>query len=58
MRCNEGGGIYQRGGRWFFKQRVPRRFEALDPRRPVRIALKTDSEREARAKAPGIASGL
>ncbi|TPE50136.1 DUF6538 domain-containing protein [Amaricoccus solimangrovi] len=53
-RHNEGNCLYQRGGRWCFKQRVPRRFERPDPRRPVRIALRTDSEREA----PGIAAGL
>ncbi|WP_181164454.1 phage integrase [Amaricoccus solimangrovi] len=52
------GGVYARGGNWYFKQRVPRRFEALDPRRPVRISLKTDSEREAHAKAPVVAAEL
>lgn len=52
------GGVYERGGNWYFKQRVPRRFEALDQRRPGRIALKTDSEREAHAKAPIVAAEL
>lgn len=52
------GGVLERGGRWYFVQRVPRRFEELDPRRPVRIALGTDSEREARAKAPIVAAEL
>ncbi len=31
---------------------------AAEPRKMVRIALRTDSEREARAKAPGVGAEL
>jgi integrase len=44
-------GIFRRGRWWYLRKRVPRAFEALDPRRPVVIALRTDSEAEARARA-------
>lgn len=44
-------GIFKRGRWWHLRKRVPRRFEALDGRRPVVIALKTDSELEAVARA-------
>ena len=39
-------------------RRVPKRFEDLDPRKMVRIALRTHSEAEARSKAPAVAAGL
>lgn len=45
-------------GRWYYVQRVPKQFAHLDPRRFVRIALRTDSETEARAKAPDIERSL
>lgn len=45
-------------GRWYYVQRVPKQFAHLDPRRFVRIALRTDSEAEARAKAPEIERSL
>jgi len=44
-------GVFRRGKWWHLRKRVPRRFEHLDARRPVVIALKTDSESEARARA-------
>jgi uncharacterized protein DUF6538 len=52
------GTVYCRGGRWVLMRRVPKRFEHLDQRKLVRIALRTDSEAAARAKAPAVAAGL
>lgn len=49
---------FLRGGRWVLMRRVPKRFQHLDPRGMVRIALRTDSEAEARAKAPAVAAEL
>ena len=53
------GGVYERGGRWFYKRRVPRRFEALDARQPVRMAqweaLAAGNAAEARARFEAIA---
>ncbi len=43
--------IFRRGRLWHLRKRVPRRFEAPDLRRPLVIALKTDSEIEARLRA-------
>jgi integrase len=51
-------GITLDRGRWYVAKRVPKRFAALDPRGIVRIALRTDSEREAREKAPTVEAGL
>lgn len=51
-------GITKDRGRWYFVKRVPRQFQALDRRGTVRIALHTDSEVEARSKAPEIERGL
>lgn len=45
-------------GRWYYLQRVPKQYANLDPRRFVRIALRTDSETEARAKASEIERSL
>ena len=47
-------GITLDRGRWYVAKRVPKRFAALDPRGIVRIALRTDFEREAREKAPAV----
>lgn len=47
-------------GRWYFVKRVPRRFAGLilgrdgRPVSQVRVALRTDSRAEARAKAPAV----
>lgn len=51
-------GIFRRGKWWHLRKRVPRRFEHLDARRPVVIALKTDSEIEARARAVEVQRAL
>ncbi|MBP7001681.1 DUF6538 domain-containing protein [Amaricoccus sp.] len=58
MKSDKAGNLLTRGGRFFYVKRVPRRFEHLDPRRPVRMALHTDSEAEARAKIPAVEAGL
>lgn len=47
-------GITLDRGYWYFVKRVPKRFAHLDPRAKVTRALWTDSEREARAKAPAV----
>lgn len=47
-------GISNDRGRWYLVKRVPRRFERLDPRLIARIALRTDSRREAEVKAPAV----
>jgi integrase len=47
-------GIFKRGRTWHFRKRVPRRFEALDPRRPVVVSLKTDSRSIAEVKAAEV----
>lgn len=51
-------GITLDRGRWYVAKRVPKRYAALDPRGIVRIALRTDSEREAREKAPAVEAEL
>jgi hypothetical protein len=48
-------GIVKDRGRWYYQKRVPKRFEDLDGRELVRIALRTDSKVEALAKAPIVA---
>lgn len=45
-------------GRWYLVKRVPKRFAHLDPRVIVRVALRTDSKREAEAKAPAVEAEL
>lgn len=47
-------GITKVKGHWRFVKRVPKRFTHVDPRRRVMRSLWTDSEREARAKAPAV----
>lgn len=47
-------GITRHRGYWYFVKRVPKRFAHVDPRVQVRRALWTDSEREARRKAPAV----
>lgn len=47
-------GISRNRGYWYFVKRVPKRFAHVDQRVQVRRALWTDSEREARAKAPAV----
>jgi integrase len=44
-------GVFRRGRWWHLRKRVPKDFEHLDGRRPVVIALHTDSESEAKARA-------
>lgn len=44
-------GIFRRGRWWHLRKRVPKDFMHLDKRRPVVIALHTDSETEAKARA-------
>jgi len=51
-------GLSRRGRVWHFVKRVPREYEHLDPRRPVRISLKTESETIARAKALAVQEEL
>ena len=51
-------GIFKRGRWWHLRKRDPRRFEALDARRPVVVALKTDSELEARLRAGDVERAL
>lgn len=47
-------GITKDRGYWYFVKRVPKRFSHVDKRIQVRRALWTDSERDARAKAPAV----
>lgn len=47
-------GITLDRGYWYFVKRVPKRYAHVDPRQKVTQALWTDSEREARAKAPAV----
>lgn len=47
-------GIVIDRGRWYFQKRVPKRFQHIDGRGLVRIALRTDSKVEAVAKAPQV----
>lgn len=47
-------GITKDRGYWYFVKRVPKRFAHVDARQRVTRALWTDSEREARAKAPAV----
>lgn len=47
-------GIQNKGGRWIFVKRVPKRFQHVDSRTFARIALNTDSKSEAERKAPAI----
>ncbi len=51
-------GLSRRGRVWHFVKRVPREYERLDPRRPVRISLETESETIARAKALAVEEEL
>jgi integrase len=51
-------GITNDRGRFYFVKRVPRRFQHIDPRSQVRVALHTDSREEARRKAPQVEAGL
>ena len=43
--------LTQRGSKFYVVKRVPTRFQAIEPRRQVWIALGTDSLREARQRA-------
>lgn len=47
-------GIVIDRGRWYFQKRVPKRFQHIDGRGLIRIALRTDSKVEATAKAPQV----
>lgn len=47
-------GIVIDRGRWYFQKRVPKRYQHVDGRGLVRIALRTDSKVEAMAKAPQV----
>ena len=47
-------GIVKDRGRWNYQKRVPKRFQHVDGRELVRIALRTDSRVEALAKAPQV----
>lgn len=51
-------GIFEKDGRYSFVKRVPKRFQHVDKRRDVRIALKTDSRKEAERKAPQVEAEL
>ena len=51
-------GIFEKDGRYSFVKRVPKRFQHVDSRRDVRIALKTDSRTEAERKAPQVEAEL
>ena len=50
--------IVNKAGRMVFMMRVPKRFQHLDRRTFARIALGTDSRREAEAKAPQARANL
>lgn len=45
-------GITERNGTWHLRMRVPRRYEQVEPRTEIHRSLRTDSEREARARLP------
>ncbi len=51
-------GITLDRGWWYYVKRVPKRFAHVDPRAKVTRALWTDSEREARKKAPSVEAEL
>ncbi|MDT8343458.1 MAG: integrase, partial [Thermohalobaculum sp.] len=51
-------GVHKRGGRWYVIKRVPCRFAEIDARTFVKVSLGTDSESEARRKAPAVESEL
>ena len=44
--------IEKTGSRWRIVRRVPKRFSGIETRKKIKIALKTDSETEARRRAP------
>lgn len=45
--------ILPRGSTFYLKRHVPKRFASIEPRREVWISLRTDSRREAEARADG-----
>lgn len=46
--------VIQRGGTWHLRRRVPKRFEAVEPRRDLWVSLHTDSRGAAVAKAASV----
>ncbi len=51
-------GLQNDRGRWYYVKRVPKRFQKFDRRVLVRVALRTDSQTEARRKAPAVEAEL
>lgn len=46
--------VVNRGGVYYLRRRVPVRFSNIETRRIIQISLKTDSEKQARAKEPVV----
>ena len=46
--------VVKRGGVYHLRRRVPVRFSNIETRRILHISLKTDSEKQARAKEPVV----
>ena len=53
-----GHGDHTRPGALVCREAGPKRYTALDPRGIVRVALRANSERQAREKAPRVEAGL
>lgn len=50
--------IEKRGGVWYLRWRVPKRYHGVEKRREINVSLKTDSEKEATHLASVVRAGL
>ena len=51
-------GITKRNGTWHLRMRVPRRYAGVEVRAEIHRSLRTDSEREARARLPAAEAAV
>lgn len=51
-------GLTKRNGTWHLRMRVPRRYGRVEPRTEIHRSLRTDSEREARARLPAAEAAV
>lgn len=51
-------GITKRNGTWHLRMRVPRRYAGVEARAEIHRSLRTDSEREARARLPAAEAAV
>lgn len=51
-------GITKRNGTWHLRMRVPRRYVGVEARMEIHRSLRTDSEREARARLPAAEAAV